>query len=394
MRQILTARLTVFAFSCLTVGAVACAYLVADHRATAGAETAISAQSDMLKHSSVMALVGNSSRAVATSGAAASRPGGSGGPRSASQAGSGKSGTERQDRSGNSSAGGRSPQSLHCGSDPHLCGFPDATNTGPTGCLSYQNMSGNTEITADNTVISCVRLSGSFDVYANNVTIENSIITSENWWGINLRSGYGNLRVLHDTITGVAGQGLDNGGEDYAVSNSSAGQIEIGWSNISDFGDALSLGNGDVHDNYVHGLQSFIPLCGNGPCSYYEHTDDLISDGGDGAGLTVRHNTMFNQMTPQQGASAAIGLFADSGPVSNTTVDDNLIAGGAYALYPGGGSSSSNIVITGNHFSTIYWPGSGYYGADATSYWHSGGGNVWSGNIWDDGPHAGQAVQP
>ncbi len=295
---------------------------------------------------------------------------------------------------GSGGSGNSSLQAFHCAATPHACGYPDATNTGPVGCNSYTTMTGNVEITDNGAVVNCVKvIYGSFDVYANNVTIQNSIITSRNWWGVNLRDGYNGLKVLHSTIAGDPGNGPDNGGEDYGVSNSGTG-IEVGWNNISQFGAAISTGNGNIHDNYGHDNQPFIPFCGNSPCSYYVHSDGFISSGDDTAGLVVRHNTFFDPLTTAMGASASIGLFADDGPVSNTTVDNNLMAGGAYALYPGGGSTSSNIVITGNHFSTLYWPSSGVYGPDATTYWHTGGGNVWSGNVWDDGPNAGQAVGP
>lgn len=290
--------------------------------------------------------------------------------------------------SGGGSGGGTS--TLKCASSPHTCGFPDATNTGPVGCTTYKAMSGNIKVTTNGTTYNCVKMTGSFDVYANNVTIENSIITSSNWWGINLRGGYSGLKVLHNSITGDVGHGPDNGGEDYAVS--AAG--EIGYNNISEFGDAISVGEGNIHDNYVHDLQSYIPICGSGICSYYQHTDDVIADGNNKNPLTINHNTLFNQMSTAKGASASIGLFADFGPVVDTTVNDNLIAGGAYALYPGGGATSKNIIVTNNHFSTLYWPGSGVYGPDATSYWHTGGGNQWSGNIWDDGTNAGKTVNP
>src|SRR5262249_7553543 len=161
--------------------------------------------------------------------------------------------------------------------------------------------------------------------------------------------GFQNLKVLHCTIVGLPGKGPDNGAEDYGVS-SSGGNVEVGWSDISRVGEGISLGNGYIHDNYVHDLQSFIPA----GCSSYEHLDALISDGG--SGLNIIHNTMLDQFSPQLGASASIGLFDDSSPVTDTAVTDNFIAGGAYALYPGGGPSSQGITVTNNVFSTLYWP--------------------------------------
>lgn len=273
--------------------------------------------------------------------------------------------------------------------------WPNCTNTGAPAGVQLKNLnspnptgagtSDVTNITKSGTVIDGVNLSGSIDVWANDVTIENSVINARSWWGINLRAGYTGLKVLHDTIVGVPGQGPDNGAEDYGVS-SSGGTVEVGWSDVSQFGDAISLGTGNIHDNYVHNLVSFIPA----GSSSYNHDDALISDGG--SGLTVVHNTMLDQFTPQKGASASIGLFDDDGPVTNVTVSDNYIAGGAYALYPGGGGSSRNLTITDNVFSTIYWSGSGFYGPVASSYWHSGSGNTWSGNTWADG--SGKAINP
>ncbi|GHO45994.1 DUF4082 domain-containing protein [Ktedonospora formicarum] len=258
------------------------------------------------------------------------------------------------------------------------CGFPDASNTGVPSGTTLKAQSGNISITDNNTVISGVDLTGSFDVYANNVTIENSRISSSNWWGINLRSGYSGLKILHCTIVGVVGKGPDNGGEDYGVSNMGNGSIEVGYNNISAFSDVISMGHGYIHDNYVHDLQAFRNMS-----NQMNHADPFISDGADPLGLTITHNTLLNQLTADQGASAAIGLFADDGPVTNATITNNWIAGGAYALY-GGGQGSTNIKVTNNVFSTEYWPQCGIYGPVA--YWNaSGSGNIFSGNTFSNG---------
>ena len=221
-------------------------------------------------------------------------------------------------------------------------------------------------------------LTGSLDVYADNVTIIDSKITSSNWWGVNLRPGYSGLRILHTLITGAPGQGPDNGGEDYALSNMSDGAVEVGWSDLSVFGNTLSTGHGYIHDDYVHDLVPFITKNGN-----YEHTDTVISEGGDTGGLRIEHNTLLNPISVDKGASSAIGLYADSGIVSDTTVKNNWLAGGAYTLY-GGGANAARIVVSGNVFSDEFWPKCGYYGPIA--YWNAGGnGNVWTGNTFRDG---------
>ncbi|MEY9873343.1 hypothetical protein ABH931_002825 [Streptacidiphilus sp. MAP12-33] len=262
-------------------------------------------------------------------------------------------------------------------SSPGACGFPTAATTGPRSAPTSSH-SGDITIRTDGTVIDGWNLAGSLDIYANDVTVVDTSITSTNWWGVNLRSGYHGLRVLHSRITGVPGKGQDNGGEDYAVSNMGVSSVEVGWSDISVFGNALSMGQGDLHDNYVHDLAPFVNASGQ-----WQHLDAVISDGGGDGQLTIRHNTLLDAPGVDRGASAAIGLYADTGTVNNAVVEGNWLAGGAYALY-GGGQGSTGIKVTGNVFSDQYHPACGVYGNVA--YWNAGGsGNVWAGNTTSDG---------
>ncbi|WP_405764787.1 hypothetical protein [Streptomyces sp. NBC_01538] len=260
---------------------------------------------------------------------------------------------------------------------PGDCGFPDADSTGPRIALKPKK-TGAWAIRTDGLVIRGQDITGSLDIYANNVTVIDTRITSDNWWGINLRPGYSGLKVLHSTVTAVPGKGPDNGGVDYAVSNMGVSPIEVGWCDVSVFGDALSMGQGNLHDNYVHDIVPFVNLGGE-----WQHTNTVISGGGNTGHLVIRHNTLLNPNSLNQGASGSIGLFADTGVVRNVTVDDNWIAGGAYALY-GGSTGATGIRVTGNVFSTEYHPGSGGYGVVA--HWNAGGaGNVWRDNRMSDG---------
>jgi len=291
------------------------------------------------------------------------------------------SASEPSTRSGSAPAGaagtgGPTPLPRGCPS-PGACGFPDAASTGPRIPLT-PHRTGALEVTTNGETISGWDITGSLDVYADNVTVIDSRITSTNWWGVNLRPGYYGLRILHSTITAVPGQGPDNGGEDYAVSNMGDSSVEVGWSDISVFGNALSMGQGYLHDNYVHDLAAFHNASGG-----WQHLDAVISDGGGSGGLTVRHNTLLDSAPADQGASASIGLFADTGDVTNAVIEDNWLAGGAYALY-GGGTGATGITVTGNLFSTQYHPACGIYGA--VTAWNAGGaGNVWRDNAMSDG---------
>ena len=85
--------------------------------------------------------------------------------------------------------------------------------------------------------------------------MENSIILSSSWWGIFQRPGYHGLRVLHDTITGDPRNGPDSGGEDIGVWNL-GGSIQIGYSNISQFGGGVGIVTGDLYDSYLHDEQT------------------------------------------------------------------------------------------------------------------------------------------
>jgi hypothetical protein len=260
---------------------------------------------------------------------------------------------------------------------PAACGFPDASTTGPR--LAYtEHKSGDLTIRDDKTVIRGWDLRGSLDVYANDVTVIDSRITSTNWWGINLRPGYHGLRVLHDTVTAIPGKGPDNGGVDYAVSNMGGSIIEVGWCDVSVFGDALSMGQGNLHDNYVHDITPFINLGGE-----WQHTNAVISDGGGSGELTIRHNTLLNNTPADKGPSASVGLYADVAPVTHTTVAGNWMAGGAYSFY-GGSTGANHIQVTDNVFSPQYFPHSGVYGP-VTAWNFDGAGNVWSGNRMSDG---------
>ncbi|MGW7436399.1 hypothetical protein [Streptomyces sp. NPDC054849] len=272
---------------------------------------------------------------------------------------------------------GEPPPAAPACTSPGTCGFPDASSTGPRIPLERHD-TGNMSIRKDGTVIKGWDIRGSLDVYADDVTVIDSRITSANWWGINLRPGFSGLKVLHTTITAVPGKGPDNGGVNYAVSNMGGSSIEVGWCDISVFGNALSMGQGDLHDNYVHDLVAFRNQGGE-----WQHTDAVISGGGNKGRLTIRRNTLLNSTPVDKGATAAVGLFADTGVVSSVVVDGNWLAGGAYALY-GGGPGATGIQVTDNVFSTQYHPGSGAYGPVAA--WNAGGaGNVWKGNRMSDG---------
>jgi hypothetical protein len=259
--------------------------------------------------------------------------------------------------------------------------------------------SGDLTITKNGTVINHVLLKGSLNIEANNVTVENSVIDSSNWWGIFQRAGYHGLKVLHDTITGVIGKGPDSGGEDIGVWNL-GGAARIGFNNISEFGGDVDIVRGDVYDNYIHSEQAFgsegisgcDPLPNPIPDKCYNHSNGFGIDGGHN--ITLTHNTILQARIP--GQDSALELDDDLGTISHVTVTDNFIAGGVYCTYAASNPSdapSTYVVYTKNVFSEIYYSTCAFYGPVA--YWSSKGtGNKWSANHWANGRYAGKLVTP
>lgn len=262
-------------------------------------------------------------------------------------------------------------------------GFPDASTTGVpagTALTARSSSSCNWVISTPGTVVDGVDLAGCVDVEASNVTIQNSRLSGNTWWGVRLgvtNSSATNLRILHSTIQAAQGKGPDSGGYDYGISDQGGGSIEIGFDNISGYKDGTDITSGSIHDSYYHDLSTF-----NGA-----HVQDVYVY--PGAGLTISHNTLINQASLTY-TTAAVYIAPDAGHQHDVTMSGNLLAGGAYAFY-GGDSTATNIVVSGNSFSTQVFPNCGNYGTHAY-WWPNNAGNVWSGNVWADGPNAGKAV--
>ena len=85
-----------------------------------------------------------------------------------------------------------------------------------------------------------------------------------------------------------------------------------------------------------------------------------ITTNGDTSRLLIQNNTILNKFIQTD----AIGLFQDFCIVSNVTINDNFLAGGGYTIYGGNGSNgqTSNIVVTNNTISTMYFPNGGHCG--------------------------------
>ena len=208
------------------------------------------------------------------------------------------------------------------------------------------------------------------DISASDVTLEDDDIVTNGPFGVSLRNTSG-ATIENSTISG---QNSSDGRVDAAISDvygDSTGTVVMD-DNISDFRIAVQLGNGGlIEGNYIH-HPGYIAG---------DHTDGIMA-GGSTVPTTIKDNTVFIDLEQ----TFAISLNA-SGPgqeVANQTVEDNLIAGGAYSIYCGDGNDdpTSNIVIENNRFGQQYFPQTGQYGPDA-DFDPTGPGNIWSGNVVD-----------
>jgi hypothetical protein len=146
-----------------------------------------------------------------------------------------------------------------------------------------------------------------------------------------------------------------------------------------------------IQDSYFHGTNLW-PDASN-----LAHASSVREE----QNLTLRHNSLHCSYTGpfvngDIGCSADLTGYADFAPIRNNTVDANLFVantGNAFCAYGGATTgkpfsgdptNGTNQKFTNNVFQRGTNKKCGDYGA-VTSFNSSGTGNVWSGNVWDDG---------
>lgn len=297
-----------------------------------------------------------------------------------------------------SPAPGQGTGGTNCGIVPSSCGYPDDTNTGASasglkdvpgqvtqGVGWHYDQRGWVEIDGAGAVFTGYRLTADIMVTADNVTVRNNLITRSSGWGVSLRHA-DNVIIDRNTIRGTAPdtQSCDNAIRD--IYGDSDGVIITG-NNIFYCNSGINHFNrgGLIQGNYIHDLG--YPC--DGPDCY--HFNGIQLGAGSGSLMTINHNTIFNP----RNQTDAIMLANDDGPQTNRIITNNLLAGGGYSFYGSGGPNgqATNIVFTGNRFSTRYFANGGYWGPVA--HWQRAAvGNVWTNNTWADGPRAGAAITP
>ena len=276
------------------------------------------------------------------------------------------------------------PTPANCSNAPHLCGFPDATNSGvpaemqktlrsvpgqvSSGPGWHYDPRGWVEVDGNGAVLKGLSIPYNVNVTASDVTIEDDVITNTgDDFGVSIRHSRGVTVKDCDISSPYAdSRRLMVGVKD--VYGDATG-IKVVGNNIWHTATGIQIGAGLIANNYIHsiGFKSG------------DHVNGITVNGST-TPLTIRHNTVFVNLDQTD----AISLFEDFGVEANKLIKDNLVAGGGYSIYAGeksGGPQSYNIRIVGNRFSRKYYTNGGQFGPAA--YFDGGRGNVWSGNIWD-----------
>jgi hypothetical protein len=265
-------------------------------------------------------------------------------------------------------------------------GFPTSTNTGvPAGTpmktvpgqvssgpgWAWNTSGGYLEVSGNGATLTGLKVNGNIDVSANNVTINHVKINAggDGSMGISLRHTSG-VTIENSNINGLTtgANRLMVGIKD--IYGDATGTTVEG-NNITKTSTDVQIYAGTIENNYMaqHGMTTGDHING-------------VTTNGDDQSLLIQHNTILNNFIQTD----AVGLFQDFSDVSNVTINDNFLAGGGYTIYGGTGADgpTSNIVVTNNTISTMYYPHGGYYGP-ATAFNPAGSGNVWSGNTYTSG---------
>jgi pectate lyase len=245
-----------------------------------------------------------------------------------------------------------------------MWGYPDASNTGPTGLL--EKSTGNITVSRPGTVIKNRKINGCIKIRANNVTVRNTeihcSIVRDGGYGISNLNGNTGL-VIEDVLIEC---GHDVGDGAVTLENFTIRRSEMfGCENI-----IWAERNVVIEDSYIHD-----PISSRTPGS--PHTDSIQIPAG-ASNIRIDHNTILGGYENRSAfGNAAITASASPGTgVTNVLVNNNLFAGGGYTLYCPG--NDGGFTWTNNRFSRRFVKTVGGFGPIyRTCAQHTNSGNVY-----------------
>jgi hypothetical protein len=271
-----------------------------------------------------------------------------------------------------------------CFAEPHVCGYPDPSNTGVPGGTELKEMG---DVTLnDGDTLSDANVVGTVTVDGSGVTIEDSKIHATGGGsgstGIIIEQGASDFTLLESEVTG-------NG------STTNAPESNV-WNHYGEPGFRVIRSDlNGVPDNIegpVTISNSYVIVNAEYPEA---HSENIYLCG---ANANVQHSTLFNE------SEETSLIFGDGicGKGNRVTVENSLLAGGGYMLQPNSKGVSAPVKIVGNRVGrcrskTHQDSGGGYVcdgGADEHGFWPRGGHYgiatelgreaTWWNNVWDD----------
>jgi hypothetical protein len=250
---------------------------------------------------------------------------------------------------------------------PPSSGFPGASNTGVPAGTTLSPYTGPSTISTAGTVIDGKSM-GCITVRAPGVVIRNSKISCQGGYAVYVPDG-----SFTGTPLTVEDSEVDcklTGGNGLGEANITVRRVDIqGCENGFDINQNLM-----IQDSYVHDLYNSGSAHTDGAqmaAGHYEN-GQLVSGS---RNVTFLHNTIYGM-----GADGSFGtsaIISNRGADRDILIQNNLMAGGAVALYCEQGATGTNYRVLDNHFSTRFGPKVGYYGVSTDCSDEVQSGNVY-----------------
>jgi hypothetical protein len=271
-----------------------------------------------------------------------------------------------------------------CFAEPHVCGYPDASNTGVPNGTELKPM-GDTTLHGGDT-LSDAEVTGTVTVDGPGATIEDSKISAD-------EGGSGTTTII-----------LEQGASDFTLVDSEvAGNGSTTNSPESNIWNHYGNPGVRVVRSYLHGVPDNIEGGASVINSYVTvdaeypeaHSEDIYLCG---SYANVQHSTLYNE------SDETSLIFGDGicGSGNRVTVENSMLAGGGYMLQPNSKGVSAPVRIINNRVGRCrsqthqdsgggyvcdggtddhgFWPRGGHYGI-ATELGHEA---RWWNNVWDD----------
>ncbi|MBB4170196.1 MULTISPECIES: hypothetical protein [unclassified Rhizobium] len=252
-----------------------------------------------------------------------------------------------------------------------LAAFPGPDNTGIPSGITLTPYDGPCEITQPNTIIDAKTVSCPLVIRTTGVVISRSKTSR-----IDVDGRGVSLTIEDSEVDGGKWQGPAIGFSNVTVRRS---EVRGGQTSIQCTPECL------VEDSWLHGqyMQPGKP----------QHLGGFLSNGGHD--VTLRHNTIVCDVPDNDmggGCSGSAQIYADFSALTRFRFERNFFRatpGGfctSFGLNPGKpfGDNPTYVVVADNVWER--GPNGNCAGYGPTTSFHAGGeGNVWRGNVWDDG---------